>query len=613
MRWTQAASALSLAFVLGTGLLPAHAQSADATTQARALFDEYWEWLLREIPDAATLYFGEHRYDDRLRDESPAAVIRRSAGYLAFLQRAAAIDAARLSPHDRVSLRILRERLDAGAAIIRASGSLPFNPIDDWAPITQMSGFHLDLPQLGLAANFNSTADYEAWLKRLDAVPISISNLIERMQRAIDAGWMPPKVAVSRVPSQLDVQLVANPRDNPEFQPFKRFPRDMAPAEQTRLAQAGERAIRDKVIPAFRSLKAFYDTRYLPAASQRLGASALPGGMPYYQAVLSWNTTTDMTPRQIHDLGLSEVARIGAQMNAIVTTTGFKGNRAEFQKFISTDPQFFYTRAEDMLGGFRDIAKRADAALPGMFAELPRQTYGIRSMPPEEGNNADRYLPGAADGSRPGWFEANTNDLKTRPKWSMETLLLHEAVPGHHLQVARAKELKQLPAFRRSAWFTAFGEGWALYAESLGDEMGFYKDPYQKYGNLSFEMMRASRLVVDTGLHAFGWTREQAIDYMVDNTGLTREAMTAEVDRYLVWPGQASAYKVGELKIKALRAKARTALGDKFDLRRFHNAVIDNGTVPLAVLEQLIDEWIAAERTKANASESVPGKSAGMR
>jgi uncharacterized protein (DUF885 family) len=304
-----------------------------------------------------------------------------------------------------------------------------------------------------------------------------------------------------------------------------------------------------------------------------------------------------MTPRQIHDLGLAEVARIGVQMDAIVVSTGFKGTRREFQKFISTDAQFFHTRPEDMLAGYRDIAKRADAELPRLFAELPRQPYGIRAMRPEEGNNAEHYTNGAQDGSRAGFFEANVNDLKTRPKWTMETLLLHEAVPGHHLQTARAQELKTLPAFRRHIWFTAYGEGWALYAESLGDEMGFYKDPYQKFGNLSFEMLRACRLVVDTGLHAYHWTRDRAIDYMVANSGLTREDVTAEIDRYIVWPGQATAYKVGELKIKALRARAKTELGDRFDLRRFHNAVIDSGAVPLQVLALQIDEWIAREKS----------------
>jgi uncharacterized protein (DUF885 family) len=252
-----------------------------------------------------------------------------------------------------------------------------------------------------------------------------------------------------------------------------------------------------------------------------------------------------------------------------------------------------------MLAGYRDIAKRADAELPKLFAQLPRQTYGIRAMLPEEGDNAEHYVPGAADGSRAGYFEANVNNLKTRPRWGMETLLLHEAVPGHHLQISRAQEIASLPQFRRNLGFTAYAEGWALYAESLGDEMGFYRDPYQKYGNLSDEMLRACRLVVDTGIHAFGWTRPQAIDYMLANTGQTTGAVTAEVDRYIVWPGQATAYKVGALTIKGLRARARAALGENFDLRRFHNVLIDGGSVPLSVLEANVDAWIAAERKGA--------------
>jgi len=569
-----------------------------AGVQAAALFDEYWQWVLREYPDAATLFFGDHRHDDRLRDESAAAVRARSAAFAQFADRAARIDATQLTPQERVSLRVLRFGLGHALEIDRLHGALPFGVFDSWAPVTQMNGIHLDLPQLGQAARFRSVADYEMWLRRLDAVPASVANLIARMQAAHDAGWMPSRVAVVRVPQQLDAQVVADPRKSPEFEPFNRFAADIAPADRERLVRAAERVIVDKVVPAFRSLKVFYEATYLPGAVEQRAASSLPAGPAYYQAWLDWNTTTDMTPQQIHDLGLAEVARIGAQMDAAVAATGYKGTRSEFQKFISTDPQFFFTRADDMLAAYRDIAKRADAALPALFAELPRQTYGVRAMRPEEGNNAEHYLPGAADGSRPGWFEANTNDLRTRTKWTMETLLLHEAVPGHHLQGARAQELKNLPAFRRHAWFTAYGEGWALYAESLGDEMGFYKDPYQKFGNLSFEMLRACRLVVDTGLHAFGWTRQRAIDYMVNNSGLTREDVTAEVDRYLVWPGQATAYKIGELKIKALRAKAKAALGERFDVRRFHNALIDNGALPLAVLEQQIDEWIDLEKAR---------------
>jgi uncharacterized protein (DUF885 family) len=312
--------------------------------------------------------------------------------------------------------------------------------------------------------------------------------------------------------------------------------------------------------------------------------------------MLDQNTTTRMTPAQIHALGLKEVERIERQMDAAAAATGFKGTRAEFVAFLTSDPQFFHTRPEDMLAGYRDIAKRADAELPKLFAVLPRLPYGVRAMRPEEGNNAEHYTAGAGDGSRAGFFEANVNDLSTRPRWTMEALLLHEAVPGHHLQAARAQELTGLPDFRRYSWFVAYGEGWALYAESLGEEMGFYKDPYQKFGQLSYEMLRACRLVVDTGLHAFGWSREQAIDYMVSHTGLTKDDMTAEVDRYLVWIGQATAYKVGELKIKELRARAKAALGESFDLRRFHNVVLDGGALPLEVLEAQVDAWIAGER-----------------
>ncbi|HWI11188.1 MAG TPA: DUF885 domain-containing protein [Burkholderiaceae bacterium] len=559
------------------------------------MFDDYWEWVLREYPDFAT-YLGDHRYDDRLHDESAAAVGRRNVATAEFRERSARIDATQLSPADRTSLRVLQFRLERDLAITGLHGSLPFGVFDGWAPVTQMGGIHLDLPQLANATRFESVRDYDAYLKRLNAVPDSVEQLIARMQIAIGAGWMPPRIAVSGVPKQLEAQLGPDPRQSPEYQPFKSFPKDIATAEQERLAAAGRHVIQDRVIPAFQSLKTFYETRYLPAAPERIGASNLPAGLPYYQAWLDWNTTTDMTPQQIRDLGLQEVARIGAQMDAIVATTGFKGSRAEFRRFIATDPQFFYTKPQDMLAGYRDIAKRADAELPKLFAELPRQQYGIRAMRPEEGNNAEHYTGGAPDGSRAGWFEANVNDLKSRPKWTMETLLLHEAVPGHHLQTARAQELGNLPRFRRHTWFTAYGEGWALYAESLGDEMGFYKDPYQKFGNLSFEMLRACRLVVDTGLHAYGWTRQRAIDYMVDNTALTREEVTAEVDRYIVWPGQATAYKLGELRIKALRARAKAELGDRFDLRRFHNAVIDSGTVPLQVLDLQIDEWIASEK-----------------
>jgi uncharacterized protein (DUF885 family) len=305
-----------------------------------------------------------------------------------------------------------------------------------------------------------------------------------------------------------------------------------------------------------------------------------------------------MSARDIHALGLREVSRIERAMDDVMRKTGFEGTRDGFFQFMHDSPQFYYTRAEDLLTGYRDIAKRADAELPKLFAELPRLPYGIRAMETFEGDNADHYTPGSEEGARAGFFEANTNDLRARPKYDMENLFLHEAVPGHHLQIARAQELKGLPEFRKYAFIVAYLEGWALYAESLGDEMGFYRDPYSKFGQLSWEMVRACRLVIDTGIHAFGWDRQRAIAYLRSHSGITGTYATAEIDRYIVDPGQALGYKLGELRIKALRAKAAAALGDRFDLRRFHNALIDDGALPLDVLEQRIDQWIAREMAR---------------
>jgi uncharacterized protein (DUF885 family) len=566
-----------------------------AAAQVNALFEEYWEWVLHEYPEFATS-LGDHRYADRLQDMSAQAVRQRKVASAGFKARLDAVDETPLPPTLRTSVRVLRDQLGRYAAINRHYGELPFGVFDSWAPITQMDGMHLDLVYLIKNSRFVQVGDYRAYLKRLEAIPLNIGHLITRMEAAMAAGWMPAQIAIRDVPKQLEAQLDPDPTKSPEYAPFNEFPADIGLTDRQQLAQAGQRVIRDQVIPAFRSLKVFYESRYLPAAAQTLGVSNLPGGAAYYQALLEWITTTRLDAKQIHDLGLQEVTRIATQMDATIAATGFQGTRTEFHKFITSDPRFFFTEPEDMLAAYRDIAKRVDAELPKLFAVLPRQTYGIRAMRPEQGNNAESYTSGASDGSRAGWFEANVNDLSTRPKWIMETLLLHETVPGHHLQVSRAQELLDLPRFRRNAWFTAYGEGWALYAESLGDELGLYKDPYQKFGNLSDEMLRACRLVVDTGLHVLGWSRDQAIDYVTSNTGQTRDAVIAEIDRYIVWPGQATAYKVGQLKIKELRAKAKAALGERFDLRRFHNAVIDGGALPLQVLEAQIDEWIAAEK-----------------
>lgn len=432
-------------------------------------------------------------------------------------------------------------------------------------------------------------------------MPQFLAQLTEQLRLGAAHGWTPPRVTLARVPDQLASQVVADPTASALYAPFKSFPADIAPAEQERLRRAGEAAIRDDAVPAFRAFKNFFENEYLPRTRQEIAASKLPGGRAYYDALLREETTTALTAQQIHALGLKEVERIEAEMDAVIERTGFKGTRAQFSEHLWSDPKFFYKSPEQMLMALRDIAKRADAEMPKLFRELPRMPYGIRAMLPEQGDNAEHYMPGSKEGARAGYFEANTNNLSRRPTWQMPSLLLHEAVPGHHMQTARAQELVALPKFRRHWHFTAYGEGWALYAERLGNEIGMYEDPYDKFGNLGMELLRATRLVVDTGLHAEGWSREQAIEYMKQHSTESEAFVIAEVDRYITGPAQATAYKIGELKIIELRARAKAALGDRFDLRAFHNAVIDSGSMPLSVLEQIIDAWIAAEKKRGGA------------
>jgi uncharacterized protein (DUF885 family) len=595
----RSATVIAAILTFSSSQVSADAPSARDEAEVHSLFDDYWQWRLREYPEDATA-IGDHRYDDRLSDQSTEAVKRRSMERARYIERALAVDTTKLSAEDRVSLRVLLYVLGQAAARDKLCAPLSCSFGDFWSPVTQFYGPQFDLPQLVDATRFATVGDYEAYLKRLSQYPLQLEQLVARMESGMALGWMPAKIAISRVPEQIDGQLDPDPTKSPEFKPFLNFPADISATDRARLTEVAKRTISEKIIPAFQRLRDFYDKRYLPGASNSIAASDLPPGGKYYGAMLEVFTTTHMSAQEIHALGLAEVARISKEMDATVIAAGFNGTRAEFQKHINSAPEFFYTHADDMLAGYRDIAKRADAELPRFFEELPRLTYGVRAMRPEEGDNADHYVDGAADGSRAGFFEANVNSLSHQPKWEMETTLLHEAVPGHHLQVSRAQELKNLAEFRRHAFFASYIEGWALYAESLGYEMGFYKDPFSRFGNLSAEMLRAARLVVDTGIHSLGWARERAIDYLVDNAALNRDLATAEVDRYIVLPGQATAYKIGQLKIKTLRAMAKDKLGDKFDLRRFHNALLDNGALPLDVLEEQMNRWVENERTGAS-------------
>jgi len=562
----------------------------DEAKKLHALFDEDWQWGLKQFPEMATL-LGDDRYNDRLTDYSPEALARNKAHDREMLDRIQKIDRARLAGQDVISydLFLRDKRLNVEGARFPT----------ELMPVDQMNGVQILFGQLVGSTPFRNAKDYADYLARLAALPRQIDQLIALMRRGIASGWVQPAVPLRSLPAQIEGQIAADPSASPAFAPFQSFPADLPAAERTRLVAAGRQAVNDSFTPAMQKLLAFVKNDYLPAARKDVGASSLPDGAAYYQHSIRRHTTTDLTAKEIHEIGVKEVARIRGEMEAIIRGVGFKGTFQEFLTFLRTDRRFYYGSADDLVAGYALIAKRADGELPKLFAELPRNPYGIRVIPDYEApaQTTAYYQPGAS-GARAGIYMINTYKLDTRPRYEMEALTLHESVPGHHLQISRAQELKGLPEFRRNASYTAYVEGWALYAESLGGEMGFYADPYSKFGQLTYEMWRACRLVVDTGMHAMGWTREQAINFMKENTAKTENDIVVEVDRYIVWPGQALAYKLGELKIKELRARAARELGARFDVRKFHNAILDDGPLPLDLLDRRLSDWIAAEKRK---------------
>lgn len=561
------------------------------------LFEREAQLDFVEHPETATV-LGIHEFDGKLTDHSPQAVARRKAHVKVLVGELEKFDPAKLSTQDRISRNIALESAELAARENAMYGELPFGSEDTWLQVSSMTGPQLGMAYIVNATRFETLADYGNYLERLRGFPSEIDKILERMRAGMRSGWVPPREAMGRVPAMFDAFAGADVEATPLWKPFTKFPAGFSAADRERLAAEGRRLLSTGVHPAFARMRRFLVDEYIPACAKELAASKLPAGPGYYELRIRESTTLPLTAAQIHQTGLSEVARIRAEMDQVIASLGYKDRFQDFVKFVRTDPRFYFKTPEARLEAYRDIAKRADAELPKLFATLPRLPYGVRAMEAYEGDNSDHYSPGALDGTRAGFFEANVLNLATHPSGDMESTLLHEAVPGHHLQNSRALEIEDLPKFRRFGWYVAYGEGWALYAESLGYEMGFYKDPYQHFGALSNEMMRACRLVVDTGIHAMGWSRQQAIDYLASNTGFHPDYVAAEVDRYIVIPGQALGYKIGELDIKRLRAKAKAELGDKFDIRRFHNAVLDDGALPLTVLDARIDEWIAKEKAK---------------
>lgn len=584
------------------GTAPALVPDAEETRRLHALFDEQWEALARHHPEFAT-FRGDHRHGDRWTDNSPAAREQRDREARTMLQRLRTIDRPRLGATDQVSLDMAIQRLESE---VRLQPHLGFRSMS----LGAMRGFHTALPEVLRFNPSRTRPEVEQMLARLAAYPALLDVEIQNLQRGMAAGWVPAKPVLQRVLAHLD-GLLGAPEAGPIYEPFKTLGSAIPPAEQQALREQALKLIATQAQPALRRLRDFVAGPYLAAAPAEGALSGYPGGTEVYAALVADHTTTRMSPDEIHQLGLTLVARLRTQMEEVMRSSGYTGTWDHFLRYLNTDPKFFHASPEAMLAGYQAIAKRIDPELPKLFAELPRLPYGVRPIPAYMGAGAAaHYSRGAADGTRAGWFNANTQAYKIHPTWTMETLVAHETVPGHHLQTARAMELKDLPAFRRSAFYAAYGEGWALYAETLGPELGLYVDRYSLFGHLQAQMFRAARLVVDTGLHAKGWTRQQAIAYMLEQTGKDIETVTSEVDRYLSNPGQALSYMVGQQRILALRDRARQALGARFDLRQFHGVVLDQGPMPLDVLERQVDAWIqrlGGAVTPAAASAAGPG------
>jgi uncharacterized protein (DUF885 family) len=570
------------------------ATDADAGQQLHALFERYFEDMLRMNPVMAT-FIGDHRYDDQLPNTiGPAYRAEARAMNASYLAAVKAIDPAALSPADRISYEIFVREREREHAAERFPGHL--------LPINQAGSLITFMPSLGSGRNaqpFDTVADYERWLKRLDGMVVWMDQAIANMREGIAKGVVQPRPVMEKVLPQLEAMIVARPEESLFFAPLKAFPEAVGAADRERLTAAYTAAIRDRVTPAFVRLRDFVRDEYLPRTRDTVAWSALPDGQAWYAFYAQEHTTTTMTAEEIHQLGLSEVKRILGEMDQVRQAVGFKGDLEAFFTFLETDPQFYFTDGADLLQGYRDLKLRVDAALPRLFSVFPKADYEVREVEAFRAQSAAgaSYQQPSADGARPGIFYVNTFNLKAQPKFGMETLSLHEASPGHHFQGTIQQELEDLPRFRRFGGdYTAYTEGWALYAEYLGKELGLFTDPYQWFGRLNDEQLRAMRLVVDTGLHAKGWTRAQAIQYMLDNSTLAESDVVSEVERYIAWPGQALGYKVGDLALQALRKKAEAALGPRFDVRDFHREVLSDGAVPMDVLEAKIDRWIAARQ-----------------
>jgi len=570
------------------------AEVASAESRKLAdLVDAYFEEQLKLNPLLATS-IGDPRYNDRFEVTiSPEWRARDEKLERDYLERIKSIDPARLSGQDALTYEIFKSAREREIEGFRFPGHL--------IPVNQFYSVPNSFAQLGSGNGlhpFKTVKDYEDFLKRIDGFVAWTDQAIVNMREGIAKGYTLPNVLVERTLPQLAAQLVERPEDSLYWGPIANLPATFTDAERQKLAAAYRAAITRQVIPSYRRLHDFLRDEYLPKARNSVGLDALPDGKAWYEYNVRNISTTDYTPAQIHEIGLREVERIHGEMRKVMQQVGFEGSLDDFFRFLNTDEQFVHPSREALVAGYVDIKNRVDPQLPTLFEILPNADYEVRAVEPfrEKSAAGGQYQAASEDGSRPGIFYANAYDLKARPKWAMEALSLHEGNPGHHFQISIQREQKNLPRFRRFGGYTAYSEGWGLYAESLGPELGVYKDPYQYFGRLEGELFRAIRLVVDTGLHSKGWTREQVLEYIDANSATSDARRIAETERYIAIPGQAVAYKIGQLKISELRERAERELGDRFDVRKFHTAVLSDGALPLDVLEAKIERWIAAQK-----------------
>ncbi|NUO77381.1 MAG: DUF885 family protein [Lysobacter sp.] len=568
---------------------------ADTAKAAKltALYAQYWEEVLKLNPVQAT-FQGDNRYNDQLPDFGTAQYRKESHDFTArWLKTVQDIGPAGLQGQDLLSYETF---------VRDSKSSLDSEQFPDWMmPINQMGSMASFAVQMGSGTGpqpFKTVQDYDNWLARGNKLPVLFDTAIDNMRQGMKAGVVQPKALMIKVIPQLDALIKDKPEETLFWGPITSLPKEFSDADKQRLTAAYREMIAVRLMPAYKKLRTFINDEYLPATRDSVGIDKLPNGQAWYAFNARQRTTTDLTPAQIHQIGLDEVARIHGEIRKVMTQVGFKGSLQDFFKFMQNDPRFGFKSEDALLAHYRALEAKINQKIPQQFSLVPKAPFEIRAVEPFRAQSAagGEYRSPSEDGSRPGVFYVNTYDLPTRKTWDAEDLYLHEAIPGHHFQLALQQELTGIPAFRRFGGETAFIEGWGLYAESLGKDLGVYTDPYNYFGYLQNELWRAIRLVTDTGLHSKGWTREQVIKYMLDNSAESETQSTAEAERYIAWPGQALAYKIGELKIQELRRKAEKELGTKFDVREFHAEVLKDGSVALDVLEQKIDRWIASKK-----------------